>query len=55
MRYRTYIRKRKSRGRQEWLARLIWEDLAVSVPRLGPPVSRDLRFLSAYSAEEILH
>jgi len=28
MRYRTYIRKRKSRGRQEWLARLIWEDLA---------------------------
>ena len=28
MRYRTYIRKRKSRGRQEWLARLIWEDVA---------------------------
>ena len=28
MRYCTYIRNRKSRGRQEWLAGLIWEDVA---------------------------
>lgn len=28
MKYRTYIRRRKSRGRQEWLARVIWEDIA---------------------------
>jgi len=30
MRYYTYIRKRKNRGRQEWLARLIWEDEATN-------------------------
>lgn len=28
MRYRTFIRKRKSRGREEWLAHLMWEDVA---------------------------
>lgn len=28
--YYTYIRKRKNRGRQEWLARLIWEDEAMN-------------------------
>jgi hypothetical protein len=30
MRYYTYIRKRKNRDRQEWLARLIWEDEATN-------------------------
>jgi hypothetical protein len=30
MRYYTYVRKRKNRGRQEWLARLIWEDEATN-------------------------
>jgi hypothetical protein len=33
MPYRTYIRKRKTRGRQEWMALLVFKDEATGEQR----------------------
>ena len=33
MAYRTYIRRRKNRGRQEWIARLICKDEVTGIDR----------------------
>jgi hypothetical protein len=33
MAYRTYIRRRKNRGRQEWIARLIYQDEVTGADR----------------------